>query len=203
MIRRVYAESTYQSNALHHLPFAFVNYSGPARVSSFFLVNHLVHEISDPDQSSYYQSFFRGKELRGTIVNLPEDSIGLVLRSSCSVCEKSVANDVIDDETEEEENSQNDWIVEKYFREFFYWNREQTPSRENDRVYKWLQWNLLASVIHHPVSPQEIEGFKRNMSVNKEVKETEEKEKTQKRQRTNGSPLETQNSIASTTIVEK
>jgi len=136
-------------------------------------------------------------------VNLPEDSIGLVLRSSCSVCEKSVANDVIDDETEEEENSQNDWIVEKYFREFFYWNREQTPSRENDRVYKWLQWNLLASVIHHPVSPQEIEGFKRNMSVNKEVKETEEKEKTQKRQRTNGSPLETQNSIASTTIVEK
>ncbi|XP_078671785.1 ribonuclease H2 subunit C-like [Branchiostoma floridae x Branchiostoma belcheri] len=113
---------------LHLLP-CEVEHTGPAQVARFFTPG-----VRDSGQGAL-QASFRGRELRGENVTLPDGYTGLVLK------EKHKA--VSDEEARVFHAAQK-------FQEFTYWNMETPPSK-NDGLQKALHWLEISKAIHSPV----------------------------------------------------
>jgi hypothetical protein len=63
--------------SLHLLPFAFKNYNGPAKVSTYFSPEEIPKSDDNP---AYLRGFFRGRELRGAKIEVPLGYTGVVIR---------------------------------------------------------------------------------------------------------------------------
>eukprot|EP01116_Phalansterium_solitarium_P012541 TRINITY_DN28950_c0_g1_i1.p1 TRINITY_DN28950_c0_g1~~TRINITY_DN28950_c0_g1_i1.p1 ORF type:complete len:155 (-),score=14.52 TRINITY_DN28950_c0_g1_i1:18-482(-) len=136
--RKTVISPDYDRTNLHLLPFECVSYDGPARTSTFFCVEPT--KDTTESGSAVDQAVFRGRELRGTALELPPGFTGLILR---------------EDETQADEVDKV-WSVHGSFRELHYWNRETNPG-PSDRPAKWLEWMSVSTTIHDSVSPEEFE----------------------------------------------
>jgi len=157
---------------LNLLPFSFKNYSGSAKISQFFVIEAIPEQDHVP---GYLKSFFRGKEVRGTKINIPKNYTGLIVREKQSKDEDDQLG--MEEEEEQENKSKNkskNWTIvnaqenedaeedllkgKRIFQEFHYWNREVTPSK-NDRIHKWFKWMDLSENIHAAVSKADLEKY--------------------------------------------
>jgi len=179
------------------LPFAFTNYSGSAKISQFFLIESIPEQDHVP---GYLRSFFRGKEVRGTKINIPKNYTGLIIREKQSKDEDDQLG--MEEEEEEQENKSKNksknWTIvnaqedddddedllkgNRVFQEFHYWNREVTPSK-NDRIHKWFKWMELSENIHAAISKDDLEKHSlpsiphsKETSMQSNKKETEDPE---------------------------
>eukprot|EP00058_Branchiostoma_floridae_P025003 XP_002610493.1 hypothetical protein BRAFLDRAFT_117815 [Branchiostoma floridae] len=126
---------------LHLLP-CEIEHTGPAQVAQYFTPS-----IRD-NGHGVLQASFRGRELRGGTVSLPEGYTGLVLK------EKYKA--VSDEEARVFHAGQK-------FQEFTYWNMETPPSR-NDALQKAMHWLDISKAIHAPVDRNISQNISQNGS---------------------------------------
>lgn len=113
---------------LHLLP-CTIEHTGPAKVDSFF-------KSSICSNGEGLSATFRGRELRGKLVSIPEGYTGLVLQEPNRPF------------TEDQDRHLK---ISSKFDSFTYWNL-QTPPSDQDKLVRALQWAKLSSVIHAPVS---------------------------------------------------
>eukprot|EP01119_Soliformovum_irregulare_P001334 TRINITY_DN11059_c0_g1_i1.p1 TRINITY_DN11059_c0_g1~~TRINITY_DN11059_c0_g1_i1.p1 ORF type:complete len:214 (-),score=50.50 TRINITY_DN11059_c0_g1_i1:64-678(-) len=150
---------------IHHLPFAFESWSGPARIKTHFMMK----TVEARDGTPILSAAFRGRELLGKTLQLPDDYIGLIVKDG-----KGSMNDETDARC---------WEVESKFHSFNYWNLEAEPS-ENDRVQRWMRWIELSSAIHRPITREELEpkevSKKETPSAPSDKEESHEEETEQK-----------------------
>ncbi|PIK61513.1 putative ribonuclease H2 subunit C-like isoform X2 [Apostichopus japonicus] len=125
----VTSNSAFSSAASVHLLPCTILSNGPAKVDVFFTSNTQEDEVG-------LVSAFRGRELRGQTVFIPDGYKGIVLQEL--------------NRPFTEDQDRNVRISAK-FNEFTYWNL-QTPPSSQDKVTSALQWANLSSVIHAPVS---------------------------------------------------
>lgn len=112
---------------LHLLP-CKIDHDGHAPVSAYL-------EITGDDAAGY-ETFYRGRHLKGRRVHLPDGYAGLVLRSRPDAKELTYA-------------------AEGAFSHFYYWNHDREPAR-TDPVHMCVEFLDLAHAIHEPVSAAQV-----------------------------------------------
>ncbi|PRP82920.1 hypothetical protein PROFUN_06697 [Planoprotostelium fungivorum] len=153
-------DSELDSTVLHHLPFAFTDHEGTkdVRVSTYFLQQDV------EGKPGIKSAAFRGVELMGRSIAVPDDYQGLVIR---------------DDTGEETEEKEPIWQIQNRFTSFTEWRREvihshasvphasQTePDAHNSSVGKMLQWmDFLPNVHSKEITEEQIVA---RMAMNKE-----------------------------------
>ena len=105
--------------SLHLLPCA-IEYEGPAPVKDYF--------VSEPSSQNpaVQKLHFRGRELLGSQIELPEGFTGVIGTQSGNTIQLS-----------------------HNFNTFTSWNREVTPSHR-DPTSRWMQWTQIASAVSLP-----------------------------------------------------
>jgi len=116
---------------LHLLPCA-IKANCTARVSSFFLPRerrgqHIAAASAAAATTKVLQAEFRGRELLGAVVDVPEGFVGLIARK-------------------EEDAEEGKVVATAKFRQFTRWSLEQEPSDE-DPVARWLVWPAIARAV--------------------------------------------------------
>mmetsp|Transcript_55111 Transcript_55111/g.83395 ORF Transcript_55111/g.83395 Transcript_55111/m.83395 type:complete len:124 (-) Transcript_55111:9-380(-) len=106
------------SASLHLLPCEIVH-NGEAPVAEYF-----VQETINEGQVTSLRTHFRGRELLGSKVKLPECTKGF--------CGTKTGDTI---------------VLTKSFEEFTYWNREVNPSTR-DPINNWILWPEIANAIH-------------------------------------------------------
>lgn len=125
------SNDTTSQSRVHLLP-CTVKTNGPAKVDTFFTT--IIQE-----GEAGYTSTFRGRELRGRTLSVPDGFKGIILQEP--------NRPFIEDHDRS-------LRISGQFDEFTYWNL-QTPPSEQDKIARALQWAKLSSVIHSPVSEEE------------------------------------------------
>lgn len=94
-----------------------IDYDGKARVEEYF--------IEEPvEGQTYIRSHFRGRELLGSTISLPEGYKGIIGTK----------------------DSPTTIHVEKEFKEITSWNRETKPSTR-DPINSWMQWTKISEAV--------------------------------------------------------
>mmetsp|Transcript_1203 Transcript_1203/g.1251 ORF Transcript_1203/g.1251 Transcript_1203/m.1251 type:complete len:125 (-) Transcript_1203:207-581(-) len=104
-------------SSVHLLPCS-IDYSGPAPVGTYFLINEKANEE--------LHAQFRGRELKGKVVSLPADVCGLSLSSS------SLGENKVD--------------VQGHFNSFTLWEHDVMPSEES--LTEYFNWFKISKSIH-------------------------------------------------------
>ncbi|CAH3153006.1 unnamed protein product [Porites evermanni] len=117
-----------------HLMACEIEHDGEAQVASYFDTSVREEEANSGVQNSVkaLSASFRGRGLRGCVLNLPVGYMGYVMKE-----EKRPF-------TEEEDRVMK---ATHKFSQFTYWNLE-TPPSNNDAVVKAMQWINIASALH-------------------------------------------------------
>lgn len=116
---------------IHHLP-CKIHYNGVANVRNMF--------ASDVrDDHGVVKSAFRGRELAGRRLSLPEGCIGLV----CALKNENTA------QTEEEDECVG-LDVQAVFDSICEWKHDAIPGRQ-DNVHLWMEWIELSAKLHEHV----------------------------------------------------
>eukprot|EP00873_Tetraselmis_striata_P010594 jgi/Tetstr1/430858/TSEL_002000.t1 len=131
------ADGRLQADAVHWLP-CTLDYSGPARVSTFF--DPHVKEAEEVEGRRMLSGSFRGRGLSGTQLALPSGHEGHVLQPAPGV-------DSGDDRAR--------WTSAASFPGFVYWNHEARPL-DTDAQQRLMEWLPLAEQMHAPISPEEV-----------------------------------------------
>ncbi|KAJ7371132.1 Ribonuclease H2 subunit C [Desmophyllum pertusum] len=122
-----------ESNRVH-LMACEIEHDGEAPVSSYF--DKTVREDGTSsgvqDGEKALSASFRGRDLKGCVVNLPAGYTGYVMKE-----DKRPFTDEEDREMK----------ATHKFSQFTYWNLE-TPPSNNDAITKAMQWINIASALH-------------------------------------------------------
>eukprot|EP01114_Cavostelium_apophysatum_P020173 TRINITY_DN6690_c0_g1_i1.p1 TRINITY_DN6690_c0_g1~~TRINITY_DN6690_c0_g1_i1.p1 ORF type:complete len:226 (-),score=47.10 TRINITY_DN6690_c0_g1_i1:40-717(-) len=166
---------------IHLLPFGFKNFSGPAKISTYFVTEERLR----PDGTKFFRSTFRGREFFGENVDLASYGLQGFLTSE----------DLQHDEDNEDENTRKrTWNVEHNVDSLCYWNREREPSA-NDKIHRWLRWSSLSRNIHKKLTAEDIQKMKEE--------EEAEKNKTDALQSEKETPAEVKETTSETPSVEE
>ncbi len=154
-----------RAKAVHLLPFSIVPQDGAAmqeaRVSDYFLVSEAL------------VASFRGREVRGAALRVPEGFVGAVAMVAPreKKREKREEEEEEEEEQEEEEEEEKDKAYKKMktertgqvkqtFDSLIVWEHDAAPMPETDNVFEWMKWPKLASAIHAPIELEKIESRK-------------------------------------------
>ncbi|KAJ2820381.1 hypothetical protein FBU31_005245 [Coemansia sp. 'formosensis'] len=123
---------------LHLLPCA-VKYSGPANTSTYFLPQQ------QPD--STYEATFRGRQLHGRKVCLPDNYTGHVVVDS--VATNDASDSAFESETPETPAAEQRVILSAgQFDSFTVWEHDRVPAEDDDEFITSLEWISVAASIH-------------------------------------------------------
>lgn len=106
------------------------------------ICNLFFNSILEDVEKEYLVSSFRGHELCGQQLSLPEGYQGLVVRDLKP--EEHIES--AGQDQEDQLDGIMDWKVRKHFKKLTYWNQELVPS-ETDRIHKWFEWTHLSSTV--------------------------------------------------------
>ncbi|OWF38373.1 ribonuclease H2 subunit C-like [Mizuhopecten yessoensis] len=115
---------------LHAVP-CHIHYDGKANISQYF-------ESNSRKSVEAMTASFRGRPLKGEVINVPHGYTGLVVKET----RKAV--------TEDEDRHLT--TINK-FKEINYWNLDRTPC-EDDKMKQALHWLDLAKVLHQPLEDE-------------------------------------------------
>lgn len=101
------------------------------------------------------ESAFRGRTLIGSEIALPEGFHGTIFEKTST---KQGSEMEVEEEDDLMETSSSAWSVVGMFDKFCYWNHEILPHR-SDTVHRALEWPALASALHKPIDPIEVEAI--------------------------------------------
>lgn len=105
------------NDAVVHLLPCNIEYEGMAPVKEYFVI--------EEENTDAKIAHFRGRELRGKTIKLPNDFIGYVGQKDGEKIK-----------------------ITKQFDELTYWNREVKPS-DRDSVQSWFSWPEIADTVSH------------------------------------------------------
>lgn len=121
------------SAGVHLLPFAFVNFEGPARLSTYF-------NPKKDEEKGCLKFSFRGRTMCGKQISLPKDCTGTIPFHG------QHSKGIIFEEQLQQEENERMWVSTKFFDDFHYWNREIEPSN-NDLPVKWMNWPKISQSV--------------------------------------------------------
>ncbi|KAJ2064059.1 hypothetical protein GGI17_001251 [Coemansia sp. S146] len=125
-------------DCLHLLPCA-VKYSGPANTSTYFLPQQ------QPDLT--YETTFRGRQLHGRKVRLPENYTGHIVIDSVATNEAS--DSAFESETPDMPAAEQRVILSAgQFASFTVWEHDRVPAEDDDEFITSLEWIAVAASIH-------------------------------------------------------
>jgi Ribonuclease H2 non-catalytic subunit (Ylr154p-like) len=159
---------------IHSVPFK-VKKDGAANVSGYF--DPHVERIDDANVEAY-SARFRGRELAGITVQLPRGFVGLVveeqprgeneLDKGKEEKEKQPSSSssrkrqrVVDERSDGAASTKRHNVVGS-FQSFYFWQREQVPSRNSDAVELIEGWLPLNAALHERVDVNSIRSFDLN-----------------------------------------
>ncbi|KYR00289.1 hypothetical protein DLAC_03455 [Tieghemostelium lacteum] len=116
-------------STLNLLPCA-IGHNGAAKVSNYF-------QTKENTQENCLVSSFRGHELKGKTLDVPQDYKGYIFRQS--------------------DKKQHEWETLSQFKDFTYWNHDIAP-QTSDKQQKALESLSILSVIHTLISKEDIEN---------------------------------------------
>ncbi|KAA8535411.1 hypothetical protein F0562_030414 [Nyssa sinensis] len=138
---------------IHQLP-CCIKYDGPCSVSHYFKPKSTGIEV---DGLEVEEAYFRGRNLQGTTIPLPEGYSGFVLGK------KSLGKRKASDDMSEENSSS--WEMNAKFRSVTFWNHDSLPSQD-DAFLRSFHWLTVAKALHQPVTAEDLES----VSITQELK---------------------------------
>ncbi len=148
---------------VHLLPFTVVPQEGaamqPARVADYLLVR---------EQGGVLSSSFRGREVKGVRLAVPEGYTGAVMMVSETEAKKpkKKAKYSEDEEGDDDEDgrgasdkgaktAERTGLVTKTFTHLAVWDHD-TPPLDTDNPAEWLRWPQLATAINTPIDEAQV-----------------------------------------------
>ncbi|OMO65792.1 Ribonuclease H2, subunit C [Corchorus olitorius] len=92
------------------------------------------------------EAHFRGRELQGTTISLPNGYSGFVLGKNNSGKRKAC---------DASEGSSNVWQMKAKFDKLTYWNHDSAPSKD-DAFLRSFHWFAVAEALHKPVTAEDM-----------------------------------------------
>ncbi|EPY50415.1 ribonuclease H2 complex subunit [Schizosaccharomyces cryophilus OY26] len=121
----------------------FIGFDGPAPVSEFF---H--NKISNKDDSNKLLAYFRGRELNGSILQLPENYVGECVEFPLLKSEDHSFTGNKSESEDEANVSDEHCPASSTFSQFKIWDRDVSTSIEQNKWYKGvIEWTQFASRI--------------------------------------------------------
>ncbi|KAG0235348.1 Ribonuclease H2 subunit C [Actinomortierella wolfii] len=176
------------SSSLHLLPCG-IKHDGKANVSAFFIVTDnegsaIVKSeaatVADNSETactsttesrattpSAPQTSFRGRALKGTVVQVPPNYTGSIYtfvpsppaQAKPVKATKTNIKEAMDMEQDDYEamlqglhEERKTWTTTAQFDSFMLWGHDHAPTVQTDRVMKALEWTNIAEILHEPVS---------------------------------------------------
>ncbi|KAK9810264.1 hypothetical protein WJX72_007629 [[Myrmecia] bisecta] len=133
--------------SLHNLPCS-LNYTGTAPVSAYFRPTPCGYAV---DAADIQEAAFRGRQLKGASLPLPEGYSGQVLQRGLENADPDAPQP---------------WIQQLPFAQLTYWNHDKDPSR-TDGLKRSFEWLALASKVHAPVEPTEVAAMVQDKGLEK------------------------------------
>ncbi|WOL16496.1 ribonuclease H2 subunit C [Canna indica] len=130
------------TDCVHLLPCS-IKHDGPCPVSHYFKPKKTDVVVDD---LFVEEAFFRGRNLQGLTIPLPEGYRGYVL-------EKKKSESGNGSETLEGGFSQ--WVSRAEFGNLTYWNHDCLPSSD-DSLLRCFHWFSVANALHKPVTQEEL-----------------------------------------------
>ncbi|KAI5667688.1 hypothetical protein M9H77_17541 [Catharanthus roseus] len=130
------------SGKVHQLP-CCIKYKGPTSVSHYFRPKPTGVEI---DGLSVEEAYFRGRNLQGTTIPLPQGYSGFVLGKRNA-----------DKSAEVSKEDPNCWETNAKFDNMTIWNHDIHPSHD-DAFIRAFHWFSVAKALHQTVSIQDLES---------------------------------------------
>ncbi|KAJ1664906.1 hypothetical protein EV178_003690 [Coemansia sp. RSA 1646] len=130
------------SERLHQLP-CFVDYDGPAKTSVYFL--------PEKQADLTYEASFRGRQLCGRKVTLPNSYIGHVLVESTALPHHGSQDMAFESDVAAAtptNDEQRELRSVGQFEELTVWEHDRVPLQDDDEFICSLQWVALANSIH-------------------------------------------------------
>ncbi|KAL7089668.1 hypothetical protein ACP275_13G198300 [Erythranthe tilingii] len=125
---------------VHQLP-CCIKYDGPASVSHYFKPKITGVEV---DGLRVEEAYFRGRNLHGTTITLPQDCSGFILGKK------------MPDEETKTTNSEC-WETNATFKNVTVWNHDEMPSKE-DAFVRAFHWFAVANTLHRAVTAEDLES---------------------------------------------
>ncbi|KMT17102.1 hypothetical protein BVRB_2g041560 [Beta vulgaris subsp. vulgaris] len=140
------------TGCVHHLP-CCIKYNGPSDVSNYFKPKSFGVEIDGGLKVE--EAFFRGRNLQGVTVPLPEGYAGFILgkkNSSQSKNKKTAGRSKVPDISD---ISGNNWETLAKCGDIAFWNHDSLPSQD-DASLRLFHCFAVAKALHEPVSTEEL-----------------------------------------------
>ncbi|CAL5225635.1 g8491 [Coccomyxa viridis] len=113
---------------MHWLP-CTISHTGPANVGAYFMPKLTGHHT---DGYAIEEAQFRGRQLKGTTLQLPDGYTGQVLVR---------------------QDAESNWVPQTLFTEFTYWKHGVDPLRK-DSAQRCLDYLKVCQQMHAPVSEE-------------------------------------------------
>ena len=148
-----------------------IQHDGPAPVSAFFRPQIVLVNTVPLPQLENYSAAFRGRELFGIKVPLPEGFTGVILEEDHASDSDDTDHDFLDEDPFGEEDQSADSSsfnhqrnpkkmrtlhITKTFYNFITWQREMPPSADSVPLQWVNDWMPLYSVLHAPVTLEQV-----------------------------------------------
>ncbi|BDA40791.1 probable ribonuclease H2 subunit C at N-terminal half [Coccomyxa sp. Obi] len=137
-----------EPRTLHWLPCS-IKYTGVAKVGAYFLPTPTGTSV---DGKAVQEAYFRGRQLKGTQLQLPQGYRGQILRRTA--------------EEHADGDSTPQWSPDMAFREFVYWKHGLDPIC-TDSAQRRMAFLKMSEQLHAPVSSEEIQQELENPTFGK------------------------------------
>ncbi|KAJ1892024.1 hypothetical protein LPJ81_005630 [Coemansia sp. IMI 209127] len=136
---------------LHQLP-CFVDYDGPSKTSVYFL--------PEKQADLTYEASFRGRQLCGCKITLPDSYVGHVLVESTASDHDGLQDMAFesDDVASPTNDEQRELRSVGRFEDLTVWEHDRVPLQDDDEFICSLQWIDVASSIHADCTTTQVAG---------------------------------------------
>ncbi|EIE26593.1 hypothetical protein COCSUDRAFT_32223 [Coccomyxa subellipsoidea C-169] len=133
---------------LHWLPCS-IGYTGVAKVGAYFLPAPTGASV---DGKAIQEAYFRGRQLKGTRLELPSGFSGQILRRTA--------------EQQADPSTHAQWSSDMAFKDFVYWKHGLDPIR-TDGAQRRLDFLTISGQLHAPVTAEDIQQELENPTFQK------------------------------------
>ncbi|KAK9667777.1 hypothetical protein RND81_13G010600 [Saponaria officinalis] len=139
------------SNQVHHLP-CCVKFTGPTHVSHYFKPKYSGIEV---DGLQVEEAFFRGRNLQGVSVPLPQGYSGFILENKNSSKDNAKKSAGKCNATKISDVGENSWETLAKCHNMTFWNHDSPPSQD-DASLRLFHLFAVAKALHEPLSTEDL-----------------------------------------------
>jgi len=141
-----------QKNSIHLLP-CNIKYSGPANVSSYFCPQK--SDLGSLDQEEWFDARFRGRQLTGSSIALPDTATGIVFQLNQKPIQRKTSVPSSSEKSTSPSSLSSESVVElqasQKFDHIMIWNKDLNQVDENNLKLMLTEWPSLAKAVHDPL----------------------------------------------------